>query len=163
MKLSWQEQQKYINSSSSTDIRYRPMIIKFCLNLAAKSSSTYKDLRYDSTTGSCLFVLPSLRTIRDYKNYIKSTRGFNPDVIHDLEKKTTSFCEIERYATILLDKMKIEEDLVWDKHSDEFNGFTAFQIMPMFWKGVCYLEKTNLKVITTTADGASPKKFFKNA
>ena len=36
MKLLWQEQQKYINSSSSIAIRYDPMIIKFCLNLAAK-------------------------------------------------------------------------------------------------------------------------------
>ena len=36
MKLLWQEQQKYINSSSSIGIRYDPMIIKFCLNLAAK-------------------------------------------------------------------------------------------------------------------------------
>ena len=37
MKLFWQEQQKYINSSSSTVIRYHPMVIKFYLNLAAKS------------------------------------------------------------------------------------------------------------------------------
>ena len=36
MKLLWQERQKYINSSSSIAIRYDPMIIKFCLNLAAK-------------------------------------------------------------------------------------------------------------------------------
>ena len=44
MKLFWEEQQKYISSSSPTSIRYHPMIIKFCLNLAAKSSSAYKDL-----------------------------------------------------------------------------------------------------------------------
>ena len=51
MKLFWEEQQKYISSSSPTSIRYHPMIIKFCLDLAAKSSSAYKDLQYDSTTG----------------------------------------------------------------------------------------------------------------
>ena len=104
--------------------------------------------------------------------------------------------------------MKIQEDLVWDKHSGELigfvdladvytnyttrksveklashilvflvksivnplpygfatfatNGVTAFQIMPIFWKAVCYLEKINLKVIAATADGASPnRKFF---
>ena len=44
MKLFWEEQKKYISSSSPTSIRYHPMIIKFCLNLAAKSSSAYKDL-----------------------------------------------------------------------------------------------------------------------
>ena len=65
MKLFWEEQQKYISSSSPTSIRYHPMIIKFCLNLAAKSSSAYKDLQYDSTTGTGILVLPSLRTLRD--------------------------------------------------------------------------------------------------
>ena len=62
------------------------MIITFCLNLAAKSSSAYKDLRYDNTTGTGIIVLPSLRTLRDYKNYIRPTRGFNPEVINELAK-----------------------------------------------------------------------------
>ena len=63
MKLFWQEQQKFINSSSGTAIRYHPMIIKFCLNLAAKSSSAYKDFCYDSTTGSGLLVLSILQNL----------------------------------------------------------------------------------------------------
>ena len=70
------------------------MIIKFSLNLAAKSSSAYKYLHYDSTSGSCLLVLQSLETLCDYKNYIKLTMGFIRDVISDLEKKTSSFSEI---------------------------------------------------------------------
>ena len=77
------------------------MIIKFCLHLAAKSSSAYSDLQYDSKTGSDLLVLPSLRTLRDYKNYIHPTRGFNPAVIGDLQKKTINFCGPERFITIL--------------------------------------------------------------
>ena len=76
------------------------MIIKFCLNLAAKSSCAYKDLRYGSTIGSGLLVLTSLRTLSDYKNYIKPTRGFNSDVVNDLGKKTASFSEIERYMLV---------------------------------------------------------------
>ena len=43
------------------------MIIKFCLNLAAKSSSAYKDLPYDNEMGTGVLVLPSLRTLCDYK------------------------------------------------------------------------------------------------
>ena len=178
------------------------MIIKFCLNLAAKSSSAYKDLRYDNKTGTGVLVLPSLRTLRNYKNYIRPTRGFNPDIVNELAKKTASFSETERYVTILFDEMKIQENLVWDKHSDELIGFvdlgdinvnfatlkntqtlathvlvffvksvvnplsysfptfatdgiTAYQIMPIFWQAIKYLEKINLKVIAATADGAS--------
>ena len=40
------------------------------------------------------------------------------------------------------------------------NGITAFQILPIFSKAVCYLEKINLKVIASTADGASSNETF---
>ena len=62
------------------------MIVKLCLNLAAKSSSAYRDLRYGSTAGTGILVLPSLRTLIDYRNYIRPTRGFNPEVINELAK-----------------------------------------------------------------------------
>ena len=107
---------------------------KFCLNLAAKLSSAYKDIFYDSTTGSGLIVLLSLRTLHGYKNYIKPRRGFNPHVINDLGNTTASFSEIERYVTILLAEVKIQEDSVWNKHAGELIGFVdlgAFiQIIP---------------------------------
>ena len=61
--------------------------------------------------------------MRDYKNYIRPTRGFNPDVVNELAKKTASFSEVKRYVTILFDEMKIQENLVWDKHSGELIGF----------------------------------------
>ena len=91
MKSLWKELQKCISSSSPASIRYHPIIITFCLNLAAKSSSAYKDLRYDSTTGAAILVLPGLRTLRDYKNYIRPTRGFNPEVINELAKNFFTF------------------------------------------------------------------------
>ena len=71
MKPFWEEQQKYVMSSSSSSIRYHPMVIKFCLSLAAKSSSAYSDLRCNSKTNSGVLILPSLRTLRDYRNYIR--------------------------------------------------------------------------------------------
>ena len=123
MKLFWEEQQKYVHASSSSSVRYHPMVIKYCLNLAAKSSSAYSDLRYDSKTGSGILVLPSLRTLRDYKNYIHPQRGFNTHVIIELETKTALFSPAERFVTLLLDEMKIQEDLVWDKYTGELIGF----------------------------------------
>ena len=207
MKLFWEEQQRYLKCSSSSTIRYHPIIIKYCLSLAAKSQSAYNDLRYDSKTGSGVLILPSSRTLRDYNNYIRPTRCFNPDVITDLSKKTKNFMPHERFVTILIDEMKIQEDLIWDKYSGELIGFVdlgdcdinaatlikptelathvlvfmlksivnplsislatfattgvfSFQLMPIFWTAVRYLEKINLKVIS--ADGASPnQKFFR--
>ena len=122
MKLFWEEQQKYL-VRSKTGRRYHPMIIKFCLALAAKSSSAYSELRYDPEKGSGVLVLPSLRSLRDYRNYIRPTRGCNPKVVWDLKEKTKEFSEQERYVAILLDEMKIQDDLVWDKHTGELIGF----------------------------------------
>ena len=104
------------------------MVIKFCLSLASKSSSTYSDLRYDSKTGSGILVLPSLRTLRDYKNYINPRRGFNPDIINDLSVKTKEFSPAERFVTILFDEMKIQEDLVWENHTGELIGLPQMSL-----------------------------------
>ena len=41
---------------------YHPMVIRFCLSLAAKSPSAYSDLLYDGKTDTGVLVLPSLRT-----------------------------------------------------------------------------------------------------
>ena len=132
--------------------------------------------------------------MRDYKSYIRPTRGFNPDIANNLVKKSASFSEIERYVTILFDEMRTQENLVWDKHPGELIGFvdlgdindinvnlatlkntqtltthvlvflvksvvnplsysfstfatdgiTAYQVMPIFWQAVKYLEKINL-------------------
>ena len=37
-------------------------------------------------------------------------------------------------------------------------GATSFHIFPLFWEAVNYLERINLKVISTTCDGASPNR-----
>ena len=137
MKLFWEEQQKYLSSSSSSSIRYHPMIIKYCLSLAAKSSSSYSDLRYNSRTGSGVLILPSLRTLRDYNNnYIRPKRGFNNEVVDELNKKTELFSKSERYVAILFNKTKIQEDLVWDKHIGERIGFVDLGDMKLHYSPV---------------------------
>eukprot|EP00794_Sanderia_malayensis_P011563 gene11563-12758_t len=122
MKLFWQEQQNYLRQSPS-QIRYHPMIIKFCLALAAKSTSTYNELRFNKKEGTGAVFLPSLRTLRDYRNVIKPKRGFNKATTADLQNKTASFTPPERYIIICFDEMKIQEDLVWDKNTGELIGF----------------------------------------
>ena len=41
------------------------MIIKYCLNLAAKLTAAYSELRYDLAAVSGVLVLPNLRTLGD--------------------------------------------------------------------------------------------------
>ena len=123
MKIFWNEQQKYINSPSNKGIRYHPMIIRFCLALASKSPAAYDKLRFDKKNNSGILILPSLRRLRDYKNYIRPQRGFNPLIVQELLIKIKVFSEIEKFMILSMDEMKIQENLVWDKHSGELIGF----------------------------------------
>ena len=121
-KFFCDEQMKYIQSSSKS-VRYHPSIIRYCLSLAAKSSSAYEDLRYNEKTGTGFLILPSQRRLRDYRNYIRPKRGFNNEIIDELIRKTADFSDAEKHIVLLLDEMKIQENLVWDKHSDELIGY----------------------------------------
>ena len=125
-EIFWELQQKYL-SSSKTDVRYHPMIIRYCLGLAAKSPSFYDDIRYGENNNTGFLMLPSRRRLRDYKNYIRPTQGFNRDVVNELAKNVENFSEEENYIIHLLDEMKIQEDLVWDKHTGDLIGYVGFR------------------------------------
>eukprot|EP00794_Sanderia_malayensis_P002815 gene2815-3251_t len=122
MRLFWEEQQNYL-SASKTGIRYHPMVIKFCLGLAAKSASAYDELRYEEKKQTGILILPSGRTLHSYKNYICPKQGFNKEIITELCEKVKNFSEAEKNIVILMDEMKIQENLVWDKHTGELIGF----------------------------------------
>ena len=92
------------------------MIIRYCLALQAKSAAAYNKIHYDEKTGTGFVVLPSQRRLQDYKNYIHSKQGFNHEIINELKNKIKDF---ERFMVILFDEMKIQENLVWSRHTGE--------------------------------------------
>ena len=94
------------------------MIIRFCLSLAAKSLSAYEELR-----DSKILQLPSKRTLRDYRNAIKPTAGFNKDVINELTIAASKLSGHQRYLTVAFDEMKIKESLIFNKNSNELVGY----------------------------------------
>ena len=99
------------------------MIIWYCLPLQAKSAAAYKEIRYHEKTGTGFVILPSQRRLRDYINYIHPKQGFNHEVIHELENKIKDFSDIEHFVVILFDEMKIQENLVWSKHTGDLIDF----------------------------------------
>ena len=122
MKFLWVDQQKYLKSSS-TGIRYHPIIIRYCLSLAAKLSAAYDEIRYGEKKGTSFLILPSRRRLRDYKNYIKPEQGFNPIIMRELRHKVNYFSDKGKFVVLLMDEMKIQENLVWDKHNGELIGY----------------------------------------
>ena len=71
------KQQKVVFANNNVR-KYHPMIICFCLSFTAKSSSAYDEL-HDSN----MLTLPSRRTLRDYRNAIRPSVGFNKAVIDE--------------------------------------------------------------------------------
>ena len=63
MKIFWEQQ---IEANQKGSMMYHPMIIRFCLSLAAKSAFVYDELR-----SSGILTLPSRwKSLRDCKNVI---------------------------------------------------------------------------------------------
>ena len=88
IKLFWEEKRRLFNGSSS-GLRYHPMIVRFCLSLAAESPSCFEELR-----NSGVLVLPSQRRLKDYRNAIKPKRGFQEEVIEVLKSETSSYFDV---------------------------------------------------------------------
>ena len=117
MKFFWQEQMKLLQSAKMGR-QYHPQIIRFALSLHGKSPSAYRELR-----DSGALILPSERVLRDYKNYFNPKAGINKENIESLHEKTSSFTSVQRYVAVVMDEMKIQSNLVFDKVSGDLIGF----------------------------------------
>ena len=49
----------------------------------------------------------------------KPERGFNPNIMHELRHKVKEFSDKEILVVLLMDEMKMQENLEWDKHNGE--------------------------------------------
>ena len=71
-------------------------------------------------------ILTSSRRLRDYKNYIRPQRGFNKDIVNELLEKIKHFSDNENFFVMLMDEVKIQENLVWGKHTGDLNDYVDF-------------------------------------
>ena len=68
-------------------------------------------------------TLPSRRTLRDYRNDIKPSVGFNKEVISELITTSEKITIHQKYVTLAFDEMEVKENLVFDKNSNELIGY----------------------------------------
>ena len=66
-----------------------------------------------------MLILPSRRTLKNYKNAIRPHAGFNSEIIRELVKTATPLKGHQRYIVLSFDEIKIQANLVYDKHSGE--------------------------------------------
>ena len=117
MKFFWQEQMKLLQSAKMGR-RYHPQVIRFALSTHSKSPSAYRELQ-----DSGALILPSERVLRNYKNYFKPKAGINKENVETLRAKTSSFTPVQRRVAVVMDEMKIQSNLVFDKVSRDLIGF----------------------------------------
>ena len=74
-RVFWEQQLKAASCSDQRQMRWHPLIVKWCLYLRHQLSSTYETMRQ-----SGLISLPSQRTLHDYTHYSSTTIGFSDEV-----------------------------------------------------------------------------------
>lgn len=111
-RLFWEEQLRAASKKDSRQVRWHPLIIRWCLNLKLLSSSAYHAVR---TAG--FISLPSERTLRDYSNYFKCKAGLEVNQQLHKEAKIDELHESRKFCAIVVDEMKIKENLIYDKFS----------------------------------------------
>lgn len=119
-RLFWNQQLQSVRVKDSRQIRWHPMIIKWCLHLKMISSAAYHAMR-----SSGFIKLPSERTLRDYTHVVRGATGIQPEVSAQLikESKVLTLQDWQKYAVVVFDEVKIKEDLVYNKHTCEIVGF----------------------------------------
>ena len=104
-----------------TEIRWHPMMIRWCLHINFLSSAAYNAIR------SAGFIsLPSERTLRDYTRWIKSDSGCQPQVTQQLLdeiSKSKMDKDVKKHVCVCMDEVKIKEGLVFDKYECKLIGF----------------------------------------
>lgn len=112
-KLFLEEQIKAISVKGASGRRWHPSIIRWCLLLHKKSKSAY---RYVGESG--MMVLPSERTLTDYRSYKPIVSGVDVDQILSLSKTHKG-----EDVGVLIDEMKISEGLVYNASTGNLCGF----------------------------------------
>ena len=87
-----------------------------------------------------MLVLPSQRRLKDYRNAIRPQRGFQEEIVQELNSLTDTYFDVQRYVVLLFDEMKVMSNLVLDKVTGELISFTDLGDLELNY---AVLEKVN--------------------
>lgn len=120
IQLLFQEQLKQSQCKTPKQMRWHPLMIRWCLGLYHSSPSAY-----DFVRKSCFLKLPHKSTLLDYSIYTSPQSGFNPDVIHRLyeEADIANLKDHQKNVSLLFDEMKIHSELVYNESTGKLIGF----------------------------------------
>jgi len=121
--LLWQQQKEQFKKSDPRQMRWHPLIIRWCLSIYHTSPAPYRQI---SSKKLQFLKLPHINTLKKYTNFTTPKTGFNIDILQQLitDAKLETASEFERNITICFDEMQIKSDLVYRKSTGQLIGFT---------------------------------------
>lgn len=114
------DQAKALNVPSR-QMRWHPLVIKWCLRLFSKSHSAYEDLRE-----SGFLKLPSGRLLSDYKKFASPKSDCQTSTLQAMKELFVK-SKIKKHGNLgglFFDEVKIKEGLVFNPSTFELIGFT---------------------------------------
>ena len=99
-------------------MKWHPMLIKFAIMVRQQSPALYRTLRDIGVVR-----LPGESTLRDYTATIKCSPGFQPHAIKSLSERSNSLPDSDKFVVLMHDEMKISNDLVFDRKTEELVGY----------------------------------------
>ena len=116
-RIFWDSQTRASSLNDPRQMRWDPIMVRWCLYLRHLSSSAYEVVRESGA-----IRLPSQRTPRDYTYHTKAGTGFSNGVDKQLKiaAKLPSCPEREKCVILIFDEIHLREDLSYDKHTGKF-------------------------------------------
>uniref|UniRef100_A0A1X7TDQ0 Transposable element P transposase-like RNase H domain-containing protein n=1 Tax=Amphimedon queenslandica TaxID=400682 RepID=A0A1X7TDQ0_AMPQE len=108
-----------MNVKGRSGMRWHPVFLHWCLNLSRVSPKAYEIMKQSG------IELPTRRTLNNYTQRISAKPVFSHEVDMFLrsEAKIDELEEWQRFVVLILDEIKIREDLVFDKSGHRLHGF----------------------------------------
>lgn len=128
-RIFWDSQKKPATLKDTQQMRWDPIMVRWCLYLCHLSSSAYETLR-----DTCTIRLPSQRTLRDYTHHTKATVGFSKEVDKQLQiaANLPSCPEREKCVIIIMNEMHLRENLSYDKHTSNVKYTKLYYFMCIY-------------------------------
>ena len=102
-----------LSFKDSRQIRWHPLMIKWCLNVKLRSTSAYAAMR-----NSGFLKLPRERTLQDYTHWTKMTSGFQPLSFERLREEAR-YSDLEEWQKFFVNCSTIISfnSTSWDLHT----------------------------------------------
>ena len=113
-RILWEQQLENSKHASAKQYRWHPMMIRWCLKLHNTSKSAYRLMRE-----SGFLTLPSEQCLRQYVDSVGNHKCISLETLKILDTDLGDHRDI----VLLLDEMKIKDQLVLDKSSGSIIGY----------------------------------------